>query len=110
MGCALACLTIVAYHVRPLAVPYGWASVDLFFVLSGYLITAILIRHEGSPRLLRNFYVRRGLRIWPVYYMTILAVVVAGPWLRGPRLGRARLPSDLYPKSPPLLVGPRAAV
>jgi peptidoglycan/LPS O-acetylase OafA/YrhL len=83
---ALACLTIVAYHVRPLAVPFGWASVDLFFVLSGYLITAILIRHEGSPSLLRNFYVRRGLRIWPVYYLTILAVVVAGPWLHWPTL------------------------
>jgi peptidoglycan/LPS O-acetylase OafA/YrhL len=80
----LACLTIVAYHFRPPMVPYGWLSVDLFFVLSGYLITAILIRHEGSPRLLRNFYVRRGLRIWPVYYLTILAVVLVGPWLPRP--------------------------
>ncbi len=77
----LACLTILVYHFRPVLVPYGWASVDLFFVLSGYLITAILIRHEGSPGLLRSFYVRRGLRIWPVYYLTILAVVIAGPWL-----------------------------
>ena len=81
---ALACLTILAYHVRPPMVPYGWASVDLFFVLSGYLITAILIRHEGSPGLLRNFYVRRGLRIWPVYYLTILALVILGPWLPWP--------------------------
>jgi peptidoglycan/LPS O-acetylase OafA/YrhL len=82
----IACLTILGYHIRPRAVPFGWASVDLFFVLSGYLITAILIRYEGSPRFLRNFYVRRGLRIWPVYYMTILAVVIAGPWLRWPTI------------------------
>jgi peptidoglycan/LPS O-acetylase OafA/YrhL len=77
----LACLTILVYHFRPVLVPYGWASVDFFFVLSGYLITAILIRHADSPRLLRNFYVRRGLRIWPVYYVTILALAIVGPWL-----------------------------
>jgi peptidoglycan/LPS O-acetylase OafA/YrhL len=65
-------------------VPYGWTSVELFFVLSGYLITAILIRHEGSPRLLRNFYVRRALRIWPIYYLTILVIAIAGPLLPRP--------------------------
>ena len=80
----LACLAIIAYHVRPAGVPYGWASVDLFFVLSGYLITAILIRHRGSPGLLRNFYARRGLRIWPIYYLTIVTLVILGPWLPRP--------------------------
>ena len=80
----LACLVILVYHMRPPLVPYGWSSVDLFFVLSGYLITTILIRHEGSPCLLRNFYVRRGLRIWPVYYLTILTLVIVGPWLPRP--------------------------
>ena len=80
----LACLTILVYHFRPALVPYGWASVDLFFVLSGYLITTILIRHAGAPRLLWNFYARRGLRIWPVYYLTILALAIAGPWLPRP--------------------------
>ena len=80
----LACLTIVVYHFRPPLVPYGWSSVDLFFVLSGYLITTILIRHEGSSCLLRNFYVRRVLRIWPIYYLTIITLVIVGPWLPRP--------------------------
>ena len=80
----LACLTILAYHIRPAAVPYGWTSVDLFFVLSGYLITAILVRHRGSPGLLKSFYARRGLRIWPIYYLTIVVLVILGPWLPRP--------------------------
>lgn len=80
----IACLAILVYHLKPSLVPFGWAAVDLFFVLSGYLITAILIRHEGSPRFLTNFYVRRGLRIWPIYYLTVLAIMVLGPILPVP--------------------------
>ncbi|WP_422924606.1 acyltransferase family protein [Singulisphaera sp. PoT] len=77
----LACLTILVYHAKTTIVPFGWASVDLFFVLSGYLITSILIRYQGSTHLLRNFYIRRGLRIWPIYYLTVLALVALGPFL-----------------------------
>lgn len=80
----IACLAILIYHLKPSLVPFGWAAVDLFFVLSGYLITSILIRHEGSPRFLTNFYVRRGLRIWPIYYLTVLAIVFLAPLLPVP--------------------------
>ena len=62
------------YSVLPLAV-------HLFFVLSGYLITRIILEHETHPGFLIPFYARRILRIWPIYYAVLIGFVLVNPLL-----------------------------
>lgn len=76
----IAVLAVVLYHSHPRlegtwAYPaslWGWAGVNLFFVLSGFLITSILLEAREKPHYYRNFYGRRALRIWPVYVLVLL--------------------------------------
>jgi peptidoglycan/LPS O-acetylase OafA/YrhL len=82
----IAILLVMLYHFRvffPGASIFniGWAGVDLFFVLSGFLITEILIRSKSDENYFLNFYARRACRILPLYYMSLICVFLLRPHL-----------------------------
>lgn len=56
----------------------GWAGVDLFFVLSAYLLTGNLLRHRDAPGLALSFYKRRALRILPLYWTVLIVGSLLG--------------------------------
>jgi len=93
-GCAI--LLVMASHLATAVAPAnafdatvlgalqgGWIGVDLFFVLSGFLITGILLDSAGGPRYYVTFFARRALRILPLYWL-FLALMACDAWfLRG---------------------------
>lgn len=76
---------------------YGWTGVDLFFILSGYLIGVQLWREKKKTGTIHiwQFLVRRGFRIWPLYYALILMGFLAG--VSHPRLSDLLFVSNYFP-------------
>lgn len=76
---AIAVSSVVAYHAAPGLVRGGFVGVDVFFVISGYLISTIILRQQDEGRFsIADFYARRIKRLFPA-----LIVVIAVTWLIG---------------------------
>lgn len=74
----IAVLLVMCYHFVP-AIFFGWAGVDLFFILSGFLITSILMNTIGTRNYLSVYFSRRLLRIVPLFFLVLLFLFVLLP-------------------------------
>ena len=79
---AVAVLAVVLFHYHPAACPGGFVGVDVFFVISGYLITGILLRrHSTGTFSYADFYARRVRRIFPTLLVVLVATLLASCFL-----------------------------
>lgn len=100
----LAILAVLFFHLYPASerdplshlARAGWLGVDLFFVLSGFLITGILLDTRDDPRVFRNFYARRALRLLPLYVVLMLAIALVSRFALGQPFTRWTLPFFAY--------------
>jgi peptidoglycan/LPS O-acetylase OafA/YrhL len=115
----LAVLGVFFYHCKPRlagtwvynASLWGWSGVTLFFVLSGFLITSILMESRGETRYFRNFYGRRVLRIWPVYVLALAVCYWKHDWfvdagVYAPWWAYALFVQNLFHFALPAAIGP----
>jgi peptidoglycan/LPS O-acetylase OafA/YrhL len=99
----LATLMVFCHHLCPFSADSAagivcstlWLGVDLFFVLSGFLITGVLYDTLGQPHFFRNFYARRGLRLLPAYTAVVVVVLLLNAAMGG-RLTLWAIPYFIY--------------
>ena len=77
---ALAIAAVLVFHLRPASLPGGFLGVDVFFVVSGFLITTLLLREFTARRRLNlpAFWKRRARRLLPALFLVVVASVSAG--------------------------------
>jgi len=89
-------MLVVNFHAFPAAMPGGFIGVDIFFVISGFLITGIIVRELDQQRFsLLGFYNRRIRRIFPALIVVLCATLVLG-WLWMLPAAYARLSADVF--------------
>jgi peptidoglycan/LPS O-acetylase OafA/YrhL len=106
-GIAILLVLLLHWIVRPTApilrhwsprawalLDLSWCGVDLFFVLSGFLIAGILLDHRDAPNVLRTFYARRACRILPAYLLLLVAVSL--PLGGKPQIAQGQVPLGVY--------------
>lgn len=79
---AFSIIAVVVYHAFPTLLPGGFVGVDVFFVISGYLITGIILQGQAKAKFsIIEFYRRRIQRIIPALLLVLLFCLIAGWWV-----------------------------
>ncbi|MEZ5270327.1 MAG: acyltransferase [Microthrixaceae bacterium] len=95
---ALAVTAVVIYHIDDRILPGGFLGVDVFFVLSGYLITSLLVAENkrSGAIALRDFWKRRARRLWAAAWVVLALVALAGVWNLWGADRQAQLPGEIF--------------
>eukprot|EP00931_Biecheleriopsis_adriatica_P019541 TRINITY_DN13288_c0_g1_i4.p1 TRINITY_DN13288_c0_g1~~TRINITY_DN13288_c0_g1_i4.p1 ORF type:complete len:837 (+),score=62.36 TRINITY_DN13288_c0_g1_i4:226-2511(+) len=85
---AVAVMSVLVYHMRPTLLPGGFTGVDIFFVVSGYVVTPQLLRASSGNANLPSFFARRAKRLLPILLTVVVSTsliltLVATVWGRG---------------------------